>query len=124
LASSTGDRGPNDRSRRGQQSVFFEFADNHRCRAGAVLTVNPLAATPSPEPPNMTNKRPADSSDSFYYRAIRTKIGEALRSQFVPTEPPPKRLLDFLQELDQLKGDARGANGWTDGPAPQREKER
>src|SRR5580700_1407215 len=28
---------------------------------------------------NVTNKRPDDFSDSFYYRAIRTQIGEALR---------------------------------------------
>ena len=34
-------------------------------------------------------------SDSFYYRAIRTKIGEALRSQLMPMEPPPERLLDL-----------------------------
>jgi hypothetical protein len=41
-----------------------------------------------------------DFSDSFYYRAIRTKIGEAVRSELEPTEPPPKRLLDLLQALD------------------------
>ena len=45
-----------------------------------------------------------DFSDSFYYRAIRTKIGEALRSQLLPTEPPPERLLDLLQQLDQPSG--------------------
>jgi hypothetical protein len=73
----------------------------------------------------VTNKRPDDFSDSFYYRAIRTQIGEALRSQLVPTEPSPERLLDLLQELDRLKGeDARGANGSTEAPAPPREKER
>ena len=42
---------------------------------------------------------PDNFSDSFYYRAIRTKIGEVLRSQWLPTEPPPQRLLDLLQEL-------------------------
>jgi hypothetical protein len=74
---------------------------------------------------NVTNKRPDDFSDSFYYRAIRTQIGEALRSQWVPTEPSPERLLDLLQELDQLKGeDAGGANGPTVAPAPPRRKER
>jgi len=41
-----------------------------------------------------------DFSDSFYYRAIRTKIGEALRSGLEPT-PPPKRLVDLLQALDR-----------------------
>jgi hypothetical protein len=46
-----------------------------------------------------------DFSDSFYYRAIRTKIGEALRSHFVPTQLPPKRLLDLLQRIDQPRGD-------------------
>jgi hypothetical protein len=66
-----------------------------------------------------------DFSDSFYYRAIRTKIGEALRSQLVPTEPPPERLLDLLQELDQLKGDdVRGVDGSNDALPPVREKER
>lgn len=38
-----------------------------------------------------------DFSDSFYYRAIRTKIGEALRDRLVPKEMPPKRLLDLLK---------------------------
>jgi len=66
-----------------------------------------------------------DFSDSFYYRAIRTKIGEVLRSQLVPTEPPPERLLDSLQELDQLKGeDVRGVDGSTDALPPLREKAR
>lgn len=67
-----------------------------------------------------------DFSDSFYYRAIRTKIGEALRSLLAPTEPPPERLLELLQKLDQLKGeDVRGANASTDAlPPPQREKGR
>jgi hypothetical protein len=42
-----------------------------------------------------------DFSDSFYYRAIRTRIGEALRTLFVPTEPAPERLLKLLSALDQ-----------------------
>jgi hypothetical protein len=46
----------------------------------------------------------ADFSDTFYYRAIRTRIGERLRTLFVPTEPPPKRLLELLHALDQPKG--------------------
>jgi hypothetical protein len=37
----------------------------------------------------------------FYNGAIRTKIGEKLRTLFVPTEPPPKRLLTLLHALDQ-----------------------
>ncbi len=47
-----------------------------------------------------------DFSDSFYYRAIRTKIGEALRSQLLAKEPPPERVLDLLQQLDQADGDS------------------
>jgi hypothetical protein len=35
----------------------------------------------------------------FYNGAIRTKIGEGLRTLFVPTEPPPKRLLELLHAL-------------------------
>jgi hypothetical protein len=40
----------------------------------------------------------------FYNGAIRTKIGEGLRTLFVPTEPPPKRLLELLHALDQPEG--------------------
>jgi hypothetical protein len=40
----------------------------------------------------------------FYNGAIRTKIGEGLRTLFVPTEPPPKRLLGLLHALDQPEG--------------------
>jgi hypothetical protein len=42
--------------------------------------------------------------DSFYYRAIRTRIGVALRSQLVPTEPTPERFLKLLLALDQPNG--------------------
>jgi hypothetical protein len=49
---------------------------------------------------------PDDFSDSFYFRAIRTKIGEALRGQLVPKEPPPDKLLDLLHALDQPQVDA------------------
>jgi hypothetical protein len=44
---------------------------------------------------------PEDFSDSFYYRAIRTRIGEVLRTLFVPTEPAPERFLNLLLALDQ-----------------------
>jgi hypothetical protein len=40
----------------------------------------------------------------LYERAIRTKIGETLRTMFVPTEPTPKRLLELLDALEQPKG--------------------
>jgi hypothetical protein len=36
----------------------------------------------------------------LYERAIRTQIGDALRTLFVPTEPAPKRLLDLLNALE------------------------
>jgi hypothetical protein len=39
--------------------------------------------------------------DSFYYRAIRTKVGDALRAQYDLNEPLPKRLTKTLLELDQ-----------------------
>jgi hypothetical protein len=38
--------------------------------------------------------------DSFYYRAIRTKLGDALRAQYDLSEPLP----EALQNLDQPKG--------------------
>jgi hypothetical protein len=42
-----------------------------------------------------------DFKDSFYYRAIRTKIGAALRAQYDLTEPLPDRLAELLGELEQ-----------------------
>jgi hypothetical protein len=42
-------------------------------------------------------------SDSFYHRAIRTRIGEVLRTLFVPTDPTPERFLKLLLALDQPK---------------------
>src|SRR5271170_4279557 len=50
------------------------------------------------------SERPEDFSDSFYYRAIRTRIGEALRTLFVPTEPAPERFVKLLLALDRPKG--------------------
>jgi hypothetical protein len=40
----------------------------------------------------------------LYDRAIRTKIGDALRTLFVPTEPTPMRLKELLRALDEPKG--------------------
>jgi hypothetical protein len=37
----------------------------------------------------------------FYNQAIRNEIGEGLRTLFIPTEPPPERLLALLHTLDQ-----------------------
>jgi hypothetical protein len=70
-------------------------------------------------------------SDSFYHRAIRTGIGKSLRTLFVPTEPPPERLLKLLLALDQPKGgDASGIEEKQDGrgdahglPEERREKQ-
>jgi hypothetical protein len=53
---------------------------------------------------------PADFSDSFYYR-VRTRIGEVLRTLFVPAEPAPERFSKLLLALDQPK---EGSTGGTE----------
>jgi hypothetical protein len=50
----------------------------------------------------VTNKCRDVFADSFYYRAIRTRIGQELRTRLVPTEPAPDRILKALQALDQV----------------------
>jgi hypothetical protein len=72
------------------------------------------------------SERPDDFSDSFYYRAIRTRIGEALRTLFVPTEPAPERFVKLLLALDQPKGGRPSGTeekqgGSQDAPAPPEE---
>jgi hypothetical protein len=42
-----------------------------------------------------------DLKHSFYLRALRTGIGEALRDQFDLTEPMPDELLELLLELNE-----------------------
>jgi hypothetical protein len=37
--------------------------------------------------------------DSFYYRAIRTRIGAALRAQFDMSQPVPERITALLALL-------------------------
>jgi hypothetical protein len=37
--------------------------------------------------------------DSFYYRAIRTRIGAALRAQFDMSQPVPERITALLTLL-------------------------
>jgi hypothetical protein len=37
--------------------------------------------------------------DSFYYRAIRTRIGAALRAQFDVSQPLPERIAALLTRL-------------------------
>jgi hypothetical protein len=62
------------------------------------------------------SEQPNDFSDN-YYRAIRTKIGESLRTLFVPAEPSPERILNALDALDQLKNaDASGTGKKQDEP--------
>jgi hypothetical protein len=39
--------------------------------------------------------------DSFYYRAIRTKIGDALRAQYDLSLPVPHTFLALLMQLDE-----------------------
>jgi hypothetical protein len=62
-----------------------------------------------------------DFSDSFYYRAIRTKIGEALRGQLMPKEPPPEKLLDLLHALDVPQVDAGDPAGELQGAKEKRD---
>jgi hypothetical protein len=66
-----------------------------------VAEVEALSTAPSG---NLRGDDNDDFSDSFYYRAIRTRIGVALRSQLVPTEPTPERFLKLLLALDQPNG--------------------
>jgi hypothetical protein len=46
------------------------------------------------------SERPDDFSESFYYRAIRTRIGDALRAQYDVSEPLPRTFLTLLMQLD------------------------
>jgi hypothetical protein len=42
--------------------------------------------------------------DSFYYRAIRTRIGAALRAQFDVSQPLPDRITALLTLLGKDNG--------------------
>jgi hypothetical protein len=46
-----------------------------------------------------------DFRDSFYYRAIRTRIGAALRAQFDVSQPLPDRITALLTLLGNENGD-------------------
>jgi hypothetical protein len=48
----------------------------------------------------MTRGPPGNFWDRFHYRSIQTKIGEALRTLLVPTEPASDEIVKALQELD------------------------
>jgi hypothetical protein len=45
-------------------------------------------------------ERSDDFSDGFCYRAIRTRIGYALRAQYDVSEPLPRTFLTLLMQLD------------------------
>ena len=53
--------------------------------------------------------RDDDFRDSFYYRAIRTRIGAALRAQFDLSQPLPDRITALLARLDKEHGGAAPA---------------
>jgi hypothetical protein len=58
----------------------------------------------SVQPPiPMTRGPPGNFWDRFHYRWIQTKIGEALRTLLVPTEPPSDQIVKALQELDHQR---------------------
>ena len=56
----------------------------------------------SSDPPKGQEKHSEEFPDSFYYRAIRTRIGQALRS--LPTEAASEPLLKALDALDRTRG--------------------
>jgi hypothetical protein len=60
---------------------------------------------------------PYDLLDTFL-SPFRTTIGEALRTFFAATEPPPGRILELLHALDQAKHDdtSRGKQNLHDTP--------
>jgi hypothetical protein len=45
-------------------------------------------------------ERSDDFSDSFRYRAIRTRIGDVLRAQYDVSEPLHRTFLTLLMQLD------------------------
>ena len=81
-----------------------------------------VRATGRSESPEEPKERPDDFSDSFYYRAMRTAIGGALRDELAPREPPPERQSNALKALDSPKsGDAGGNDEERVGPPHQQE---
>jgi hypothetical protein len=50
-----------------------------------------------------------DFRDSFYYRAIRTRIGAALRAQFNMSQPLPDRITALLALLGKENAPAEPA---------------
>jgi hypothetical protein len=62
-----------------------------------------------------------DFRDSFYYRAIRTRIGAALRAQFDVSQPLPDRITALLtllgKENDVVAAEPAEQGTVTDPPA-------
>jgi hypothetical protein len=54
--------------------------------------------------------RPDDFRDSFYFRAIRTRIGAALQAQYDLEKPLPDRISDLLSKLDQADASRSAGN--------------
>jgi hypothetical protein len=62
-------------------------------------------------------QQPDDFSDSFYYRAIRTKLGDGLRQSHDLSAPLPERLVQLLKELEaRLTREGGGTEGGTKEP--------
>jgi hypothetical protein len=53
--------------------------------------------------------RDDDFRDSFYYRAIRTRLGAALRAQFDLSQPLPDRITSLLTLLGKEPAPAEPA---------------
>jgi len=60
---------------------------------------------------------PDDIRDSFYYRAIRTRIGAALRLQYDLSKPLPDRLSALLAKLGEREGVGAPRDGGGTGKA-------
>jgi hypothetical protein len=59
-----------------------------------------------------------DFRDSFYYRAIRTRIGAALRAQYDLSQPLPARITALLALLGKENGEAPADTGSGTGEDP------
>jgi hypothetical protein len=67
-----------------------------------------------------------DDRDSFYYRAIRTKLGDAPRAQYDLLPDTPTKALFELYQLERAAGNARpdlvGSFIQSDGVGDRRER--
>jgi hypothetical protein len=95
-------------------NLLRDAAARHLAQARELEEQVRAGRSQSPEAPE---ERLSDFSDSFYYRAMRTAIGGALRDELAPTEPTPGRLSNALKALDGPKsGDAGGNDEEGEGP--------